>query len=53
MMIYTKIRPQGLFGIGEEDFKVFYHIYGHGGHLGQWIATILAIFVPLPQGCST
>ena len=24
-------------------FKVF-TIYGHGGHLGQWTATILAIF---------
>ena len=29
--------------------KVFY-IYGHGGHLGQWTATILAIFhSPAPR----
>ena len=31
--------------------KIF-TIYGHGGHLGQWKATILAIFIPLPQGDS-
>ena len=28
--------------------KVF-TTYGHGGHLGQRTATILAIFIPLPQ----
>ena len=33
-------------------FKGFYHIYVHGSHLGQWMATILAIFIPLPLGGS-
>ena len=42
-MTYAKIQPQGILNSGEEDFKVF-TIYGHGGHLGQWTATILAIF---------
>ena len=44
--ICAKIRPQGLFGSGEEDFffKVF-TIYGHGSHLRKWTATILAIFL--------
>ena len=26
-IICAKIRAQGLFGYGEEDFKVFYHIW--------------------------
>ena len=30
-------------------WKVF-TIYRHGGHLGQWMATILASFISLPQG---
>ena len=29
---------------GEEDFLKVFTIYGHGGHLGQLTATILAIF---------
>ena len=37
-MTYAKIQPKGILGSGEED------LYGHGGHLGQWTATILAIF---------
>ena len=28
---------------GEDDFFKVFTIYGHGGHLGQWTATILAI----------
>ena len=43
-MIYAKIQPQGIFSSGEEDFWKVFTIYGHGGHLGQWTATILAIF---------
>ena len=42
-MICAKIQHQGILGSGEEEFKVFI-IYGHGGHLGQQTATILAIF---------
>ena len=42
-MIPAKVQPQGILGSGEEDFKGF-TIYGRGGHLGQWTATILAIF---------
>ena len=50
-MIYAKIQPQGIFGSGKEDFLKVFTIYGHGGHLGQWTATILAIFhfISLPQ----
>ena len=48
-MIRAKIRPQGLFGSGEKDFKRFLP-YGHGSHLGKWTATILAIFhSPAPR----
>ena len=43
-IIFAKIQPQGIPGSGEKDFfKAFYHIW-HGGHLGQWTATILANF---------
>ena len=44
MMTCAKIRPQGLFGSGEEDFLKVFIIYGHGSHLGHWTMTILAIF---------
>ena len=43
-MICAKIQPQGILGSGEEDFLKVFTIYGHGGHLGQRTATILAIF---------
>ena len=43
-MIYAKIQPQGILGYGEEDFLKVFTIYGHGGHLGQCMATILASF---------
>ena len=43
-MIYAKIQPQGVLGSGEEDFLKVFIIYGHGGHLGQQTATVLAIF---------
>ena len=43
-MTYAKIQPQGILGSGEEDFLKVFTIYGHGGHHGQWTATILAIF---------
>ena len=29
---------------GRRRFLKVFTIYGHGGHLGQWTATILAIF---------
>ena len=29
-----------LLSSGEEDFLKVFTIYGHGGHLGQWTATI-------------
>ena len=41
-MICAKIHPQGNLSSAEEDFYVF-TIYGHGCHLGQRTATILAI----------
>ena len=43
-MIYAKIQPQGVLSSGGGDFLKVFTIYGHGGHLGQWTATILAIF---------
>ena len=43
-MICAKIQPQGILGSGEEEFLKVFTIYGHGGHLGQRTATILAIF---------
>ena len=42
-MICAKIQPQGILRSKEGFLKVF-TIYGHGGHLGQWTVTILAIF---------
>ena len=33
-----------ILGSGEEDFLKVFNIYGHGGHLGQLTAAILAIF---------
>ena len=49
-MICAKIRPQGLYGSGEEDFLKVFTMYGHGSHLGCWTATILAIFCsPAPR----
>ena len=41
-MICAKIRPQGLFGSGEEEFWSFFTIYGHGYHLGKWTVTIFS-----------
>ena len=44
-MFCVKIQPEGILGSGEEDFqRFFFIIYGHGGHLSQRAATILAIF---------
>ena len=40
-MIYAKIQPQGFW---RRRFLKAFTIYGHGGHLIQWKATILAIF---------
>ena len=39
-MLYTKFRVNRPASSGEEDFLVFFTIYGHGGHLGHvtWIS---------------
>ena len=42
-MTYAKIQSQGILGLEKKIFKGFFTIYGHGGLLGQWTATILAI----------
>ena len=34
-MLHTKFRGNRPAGSGEEDFKRFFTIYGHGGHLGH------------------
>ena len=38
-MLHTKFRENRPVGSGEEDFLVFFTIYGNGGHLGHvtWI----------------
>ena len=43
-MVCVKIQPQCILGSGEEDILKVFNIYGHGGHLGQWTATVSAIF---------
>ena len=43
LMICTQIQPQGS-SVLERRFLKRFTIYGHGGHLGQWTTTILAIF---------
>ena len=42
-MTYAKIQPKA-FSVLERRFLKVFTIYGHGGHLGQWTAPILAIF---------
>ena len=34
-MLHTKFRENPATGSGEEDFRRFFTIYGHGGHLGH------------------
>ena len=52
-IICAKIRTQGLFGYGEEDFLKVFTIYGHGSHFDQWTIPILAIFhSPAHGGCT-
>ena len=34
-MLHTKSQGHRPSGSGEEDFKMFYSIYGPGGHLGH------------------
>ena len=36
-MLHTKFRGNRPVGSGEEDFRVVFTIYGHGGHLGHVI----------------
>ena len=51
-IICAKIRAQGLYGSGEEDFLKVFTIYGHGSHFDQWTMLILAIFNSPAQGGS-
>ena len=41
-MLHTKFRENRPAGSGEEDFKRFFTIYEHGGHLGH-------VTYPLPK----
>ena len=34
-MLHIKFRENRPAGSGEEDFLIFFSIYGHGGHLGH------------------
>ena len=44
LMICAKIQPPRCSGFWRSRFLKVFTIYGHGSHLGQWTATILAIF---------
>ena len=43
-MLSAKYQPKPPGGSGEKEFRMFFPIYGHGGHLEFRIKTILAIF---------
>ena len=34
-MLHAKFQDHRTSGSGEEDFQMFFTIYGHGGHLGH------------------
>ena len=44
LIIYAKIQLQDILCSGGKDVLNVFTIYGHDGHLGQWTATILAVF---------
>ena len=48
-MLHTKFHENQPAGSGEEDFKMFFTIYGRGGHLGH-VTSIMSsdfhFFVP-------
>ena len=49
-MLHAKFQVHVSSGSGEEIFKGFYHIYGHGGHLGHVTWTIYINFrSPFPR----
>ena len=35
MMLHTKFQGHWSIGSGEEDFLIFFTIYGHGSHVGH------------------
>ena len=43
-MLHAKFQDHMTSGSGEEDFKVFFTIYGHGWHLGHVTWTIYVNF---------
>ena len=43
-MLHTKFQGHRSIGSGEEDFKVFYHIYEHGCHVVHKTWTLLLNF---------
>ena len=49
-MLHTKFQGHQSIGSGEEDFQVFFTIYGHGGHVGHVTQSFVSIFSPIsPQ----
>ena len=44
LMLYAKIQNHRPSGSEEEDFKFFFDIYSHGGHLGHVSLTIYINF---------
>ena len=52
-MLHTKLYDNRPTGSGEEDFWMFFTLYGHGGHLGHVTWTREQTFLPLSHGCST
>ena len=39
-MLHAKFKDNRTFGSGEEDFQMFFTIYGHGSYLGHVTSTI-------------
>ena len=50
LMLHTKFQNHWPSGSGEEDFKSFFSVYSHGGHLGHVTLTIYINFLsPFPR----
>ena len=43
-MLHAKFQNRRLSGSEEDDFKIFFAIYSHGGHLGHVTLTIYINF---------
>ena len=49
-MLHAKLHDYGISGSREEEFKIFFIIYGHDGHLGHLTKMLFTKFMsPLPK----